>query len=256
MITSIFQRNFCIIAIVHVKHYLTHEFVYSSSKDYVFCVYCTLFPDIQGKLRGSFMDKGYSRWHNIIEKENRHRTNSYHQKAIRQVMGLIQRFEAPENTIPVQADMTKDSRLRVYPVTLKCTARTIHLMAKQGLPLRGHREDMIDAETGTDRNPGNFMAFLHEIAQYCPELDNLLKNPLMKNATYRSPKCQNEMIYVTGMNPMQQHLINEIKGAKFHAVMADEVTSMNDELLVFVFGMLVARKTYVKYFYSFSNLSE
>ena len=64
------------------------------------------------------------------------------------------------------------------------------------------------------------------------------------------------MIYVTGMNPMQQHLINEIKGAKFHAVMADEVTSMNDELLVFVFGMLVARKTYVKYFYSFSNLSE
>ena len=38
MITSIFQRNFCIIAIVHVKHYLTHKFVYSSSKDYVLCL--------------------------------------------------------------------------------------------------------------------------------------------------------------------------------------------------------------------------
>ena len=37
--------------------YLTHEFVHSSSKDSVFCVYCTLFPDIQGKLRISFMDK-------------------------------------------------------------------------------------------------------------------------------------------------------------------------------------------------------
>ena len=115
------------------KDYLKHEFFCSSSKDSVFCVYCTLFPDIQGKLRGSFMDKGYSQWHNKIEKENRHRTNSYHQKAIEQGMRLIQHFEAPENTMPVQADRTKDSRLRVYPVILKCIARTIHLLGKQGL---------------------------------------------------------------------------------------------------------------------------
>ena len=161
------------------------------------------------------MDEGYSQWHNIIEKENHHRTNSYHHKAIEQGMGLIQRFETPENTIPVQTDKTKDSRLRVYPVILKCIARTIHLLGKQGLPLRGHREDMIDAENDTDRNPGNFISFLHEIAQYCPELDNHLKNPLMKNATYISPKSQNEMIDVIGINTIQQHLINEIKDAKF-----------------------------------------
>ena len=110
------------------------------------------------------MDEGYSQWHNIIEKENRHRTNSYHHKAIEQGMGLIQRFETPENTIPVQTDKTKDSRLKIYPVTLKCIARTIHLLVKQGPPLRGHREDMIDAENDTDRNPGNFIAFLQEIA--------------------------------------------------------------------------------------------
>ena len=70
-------------------------------------------------------------------------------------MGLIQRFETPEETIPVQTDKTKDSRLRVYPVILKCIARTIHLRGKQGLPLRDHREDMIDAENDTDRNQGN-----------------------------------------------------------------------------------------------------
>ena len=106
---------------------------------------------------------------------------------------------------------------------------------------------MIDSETGTDQNPGNFIAFLHEIAQYCPELDNHLKNPLMKHATYTSPKSQNEMIDVTGIKTIQQQLINEIKDAKFHAIM---------EILVFILGMLMARKTYVNYFYSFSNLSE
>ena len=121
--------------------------------------------------------------------------------------------------------------------------------------MRGLREDMIDSETGTDQNPGNFIAFMHEIAQYCPDLDNHLKNPLMKHATYTSPKSQNEMIDVTGIKTIQQQLINEIKDAKFHAIMAD-VTSMNDEILVFILGMLMARKTYVNYFYSFSNLSE
>ena len=48
--------------------YLTYEFVYSSSKYSVFCVHFTLFPDVQGKLRSLFMDKGYSQCHNIIEK--------------------------------------------------------------------------------------------------------------------------------------------------------------------------------------------
>ena len=123
-------------------------------------------------------------------------------------MGLIQRFEAPENTIPVQTDKTKDYRLRVYLVILKCIARNIHLLGKQGLPLKGHREDMIDSETGTDRNPGNFIAFLHEITQYCPELDNHLKNPLMRYATNTSPKSQNKMIDVIGINTIQQATVN------------------------------------------------
>ena len=234
--------------------YLTHEFVYSSSKDSVFCVYCTLFPDTQGKIRSSFMDEGYLQWHNIIEKENRHRTNSYHHKAIEQGMGLIQRFETLENTIPVQTDKTKDSRLRVNPVILKCTARTIHLLGKQGLPLRGHREDMIDAENDTDRNPGNFITFLHEIAQYCPELDNHLKNPLMKNATYISPKSQNEMIDVIEINTIQQHLINKIKDAKFYAVMADEVTSMSNEVLSGCFRYVNGQKDIREVFLQFLDL--
>ena len=200
------------------------------------------------------MDKGYSHWHNIIEKENRHRANSYHQKAIKQGMELIQRFEIPENTIPVQMDKTKDSRLKVYPVILKCIARTMHLLAKQWLPLRGHRDEMIDSETGTNRNPGDFIAFLHEIAQYCPELENHLKNPLMKNAIYTSPKSQNEMIDVIGINTIRQQLINEIKDAKFHAVMADEVTSLNDELLSICFRYVDGQKDIREVFLQFLEL--
>ena len=63
---------------------------------------------------------------------------------------------------------------------------------------------------------------MHEIAQYCPELGNHLKNPLMKNETYTSTKSQNEMIDVIGINTIQQQLISKLKDTKFHTVMADE----------------------------------
>ena len=57
----------------------------------------------------------------------------------------------------------------------------------------------------------------------------------MKSTTYIIRKNQNEMIDVMGINTIQQQLINKIKAAKFHAVMTDEVTSMNDELLSICF---------------------
>ena len=137
---------------------------------------------------------------------------------------------------------------------LKCIARTIHLLGKQWLPLRGHQEEMIDSGTGTDRNPGDFIAFLHEIAQYCPELENHLKNPLMKNAIYTSPKSQNEMIDVIWINTIQEQLINEIKDAKFHVVIADEVTSLNDELLSICFRYVDGQKDIREVFLQFLEL--
>ena len=120
--------------------------------------------------------------------------------------------------------------------------------------MRGHPEDIIDAENDTDRNPGNFIAFLHEIAQYCPELDNHLKNPLMHSATYISSKNQNEIIDVIGINTIQQHLINEIKDAKFHAVMADEVTPMDNEILSVCFRYADGQKDIREVFLQFLDL--
>ena len=50
------------------------------------------------------------------------------------------------------------------------------------------------------------------------------------------------MIDVIGINTIQQQLINEIKDAKFHAVMVGEVTSMNDELLSLCFRYVDGQK--------------
>ena len=76
----------------------------------------------------------------------------------------------------------------------------------------------------------------------------------MKNATYISPKSQNEMIDVIGINTIQQHLINEIKDAKFHAVTTDEVTSMNNEVLSVCFRYVDGLKDIREVFLQFLDL--
>ena len=62
------------------------------------------------------------------------------------------------------------------------------------------------------------------------------------------------MIDVIGINTMQQQLIHEIKDAKFHAVMADEVTSMNDELLSICFRYVDGQKDILEVFLQFIKL--
>ena len=57
-----------------------------------------------------------------------------------------------------------------------------------------------------------------------------------------------------GINTIQQQLINEIKDAKFRAVMADEVTSVNDELLSICFRYVDGQKDIREVFLQFLKL--
>ena len=57
-----------------------------------------------------------------------------------------------------------------------------------------------------------------------------------------------------GINTIQQQLINEIKDANFHAVIADEVTSMNDELLSICFLYADGQKDIREVFLQFLQL--
>ena len=56
-----------------------------------------------------------------------------------------------------------------------------------------------------DNNPGNFIEFLQEIANYSPELAEHVEKPASRNATYLSPQSQNELIGVIGINSIQNN---------------------------------------------------
>ena len=66
---------------------------------------------------------------------------------------------------------------------------TIVLLGRQGLPLRGHRDDCVDFSVLQDVNKGNFIALLEHQAI----TDNILKDHLIsakKNAKYTSKTIQ------------------------------------------------------------------
>ena len=135
------------------------------------------------KSLNSFVNRVFSNWHQITHKKSRHESNHYHQHARKTAEGVISRFKKPGTTISSQINATLNSRHNKYPQILKILARTIHLLGRQGLALKGHCESMED-RGNKDNNPGNFIEFLREIATYSPELAEHTEKPASRNATY------------------------------------------------------------------------
>ena len=82
-----------------------------------------------------------------------------------------------------------------------------------------YRENIVSNEN----NCGNFLAILKPLAQTNYNLQNHLTSPVAKNATYLSPKIQNEIISIIGYDILHADLTNEIKEAKIFSILADEV---------------------------------
>ena len=128
----------------------------------------------------------------------------------------------------MQLNEVLKERHQVYKKFVEALARVIHLLGKQGLALRGHREG---PKAAAGKNQGNFLALVREIAHYYPLLKKHLEDPLRKDVTYLSPKSQNELIDIIGIRIIQKKLVDGIIEAAMHSISADEVTASNDEIL-------------------------
>ena len=210
-------------------NYLSSSFVYSKNDNAAFCLYCSLFcnRDTRSQL-SSFVNQGYSEWHNILEKQQRHVGNEYHSTAMTEAFRITEKFENVVITIDYQTSQDIQNRYQTYPQIIEALARIFHLLGRQGLAFRGHRENLEEDES----NMGNFLAVVKEIANSNPILKKHIEKPVRKDVTYLSPKSQNELIDLIGRNFIQYKLLEEIKKSKIDAISADKVTSSNDEIML------------------------
>ena len=123
------------------REHLSECLVYSPKNDGVYCIFCSLVLTADRKRSlSSFVNYGYSEWPNIKEKKSRHAGNSYHQQAVLKAYGIIEKFENPTNTVKTIMDENLKQRYQVNPNVVDSLALVLHLLGKQGLALRGHRE--------------------------------------------------------------------------------------------------------------------
>ena len=69
-----------------------------------------------------------------------------------------------------------------------------------------------------------------------------------------SPTSQNELIEIIGKGIIQKKFIEEIKDAQRHSVLADEVTSSNDEVLSFCMHYVKKEKQICEVFLDFLSV--
>ena len=102
----------------------------------------------------------------------------------------------------------------------------MHLV-KQGLPLRGHRDDS-QHNKQLYMNSGNFQQLLKLISEIGKnDLKSVIEN-VPKNATYRSKTIQNQIINIVG-DKVKSEIIGEIRKSKFFSILADEASAVSNK---------------------------
>ncbi|XP_075167746.1 zinc finger MYM-type protein 1-like [Haematobia irritans] len=94
------------------------------------------------------------------------------------------------------------------------------LLARQGLPFRGHREH------SNSKNRGNFLEF----AEFMSQNDSVFKTNFNKSINHTSPDFQNEIIELSA-KAVTNVIVEKVKACGFFSLMVDEARCFKEEQL-------------------------
>lgn len=151
----------------------------------------------------AFVDDGFKNLKKALQKFRDHECSIMHQESVIKVAATSDTVAG----IDVQLCTQLESDQQYHRRMLMKLLRSIRFLARQGLPFRGHREDI---ETTAN---GNFLQLLLFQAQECPELDTWLRKK-----DYISPNIVNEIITMMG-NTILRSILNDIKNAMWKLLM-------------------------------------
>ena len=196
------------------------------------CRYCVFFAQSEvGKGKhvklGKLVAKPFSNWKNAIESFNEHVGHEFHLAATTRAQNFISVFENKKKDIFESLDSGRKAQALQNRAKLNPIVKTVIFCGRQGIPLRGHSDTgtlaLPDGDPGV--NNGNFRALL---SFRIDAGDLALKEHLescMRNATYISPKIQNEIVATCG-DIIVEGITNRITQSGFFSVLADETTDV------------------------------
>ena len=150
---------------------------------------------------------------------------NYHLSAVVQAESLKTAIQNPSASIDNQLRQIRQADIIRNRAILQALAEAILLCGRQGIALRGHRDD---STAESDSNRDTFLALLdYSVKSGNKVLANHFKE-CSKNATYTSKTTQNDLIQAIG-DHLRDKLLLEIKAAKWYSVLCDEVTDISDK---------------------------
>ena len=174
---------------------------YSASLDGVFCRACVFFPPSQvgGQDPGQLVTKPSNTWVKMTAKAKSHARKEYHLGAMTKMSEFIDQYENPTQAVDVVLKSRLQQIVERNQHVIESLLKIVLLCGKQGLALRGHRDDGIDWSEESSSNQSNFVQLVRFRAETDPILArHLAESP--KNACYTSKSIKNELIDVVGQS--------------------------------------------------------
>ena len=135
---------------------------YSASKDTVFCHFGMFFG--KGNKENVFTRTGFSNWKDAHEKFGKHEKSQCHIDSTVDFINFCGQTCISQQLSNQAKKIDSERRMRVEKnrTMMKRLIEITVCLAKQGLPFRGHREDISEDEG----NEGNFLALAELISKY------------------------------------------------------------------------------------------
>lgn len=203
--------------------------VYSPSLDGCLCKHCLFFAKAESPV-GKFVTTPETNWTKALTEIKEHATKDYHRNASVKAENFVCNMTKPNTSIRGKVDADLQQNINDNRKVLGSVVKTVMLCGRQGLALRGHRDDGV-------LNPDNTSNFNALIEFRIESGDEILRKHLQScspTATYISKTTQNNLIQIIA-DQIRAKLVDKIKSAVHFSLLADEATdSSNWEQLCIV----------------------
>ena len=208
----------------HGRHFCTQWYTqfkwleYSPSINKAFCFPCRVFGT-KGHHQEAFVSNGFQNWKSALEKFHAHQSSVAHKNSILAWEVGKQMQNNPERNVVSLISLQHKKMIDENRQYLKNIVETLVFIGRQGISLRGHREN------DESLNKGNFLELLMFQAKYSPLINRFFANK-EKNVTYTSPGVQNDLLAAIGEN-IRDSTVNQIKYTRMFALILDESSDIS-----------------------------
>ena len=153
----------------------------------------------------------------------KHGVSDSHMQAVIRGNEFLINYEKPASRIYYRLERNLNDQMQTNIDVFHKMIEIILFLGRQGLALRGHRDDSVDFSKPQEVNQGNFVAMLSLSKTDTQLREHLTRAP--KNALYTSKTIQEDLIAVIG-DLIRNKLTEPLKMSEypFYSIIADETT--------------------------------